>query len=239
MPSSSPKFSPVIHVGAVTVEAGGAILKWSSGLAIDADGSPRCYHPGDWGPRSDWDHKEPLGLDSPENGGRARRGHSGLWEVYESWGWATHDGTRQGAPIIQGPSDPAPGFYTSTTTLQDERYPRRDPRRYMDAEKVPYLALPPEIFRLGVGVSMGDLAMVTYKGRRIFAIAADRGPAGHLGEGSLFLAKELGIPGSPLRGGVDFGVTYHLFAGSGDGRPLPLDQIYARGAELARVAGLL
>lgn len=232
----TPKFSSIIRVDQSTIEVGGAILRWVAGMSIDADGSPRCYHPHDWGPRSDWTPpgRGPLGLDSPENGGRARRGHSGLWEVYESWGWVTRDGTREGAPIIQGASDPAPGYYVSTTSLHDPARHRHDPRRYVDSETVPYVALPPELFRLsGVAVAMGDLCLVEYAGRRCAAIAADRGPSGHIGEGSIALARELGIPGDARRGGVAGGVTYMLWASSGTGRPMPAAEIAARVSQLA------
>lgn len=223
------------RIGSTQVEVGGAVLRWQAGAAIDADGSPRCYHPGDWGPRSDWTPpgRGPLGLDAPENGGRARRGHSGLWEVYESWGWATHDGSRTGAPVIQGEDDPAPGYYVSTTALADSRYHRGDPRRYVDSERVPYIALPPEIFHLGLGAAQGDLVLLEHRGHKCAAIVADRGPAGHLGEVSIAAAEALGIPGSPRRGGVAGGVTCYLWCGSGSGRPLPVDEIAARVAQLA------
>lgn len=214
---------------------GGAILRWTAGAAIDADGSPRAYHPHDWGPRSDWlpEGRGPKGLDSPENGGRAVRSHSGIWVVTTSWGWATIDGSRQGEPIIQGEHDPAPGFYVSTTSLQDPRYHRHDPRRYVDSETIPYIALPPEIFRLGFGAAMGDLCMLEYAGRRVAAIVADRGPSGHLGEVSIAAAQALGIPDDPRSGGVPDDVTYYLWCGSGDGRPMTLDALTARVASLA------
>ena len=51
---------------------------------------------------------------------------------------------------MQGPGDPAPGYYVSTTSLHDANLPVTDPRRYVDSEQVPYLALPePFVAALG------------------------------------------------------------------------------------------
>lgn len=58
----------IYEVGAVQVVQQGLWLRWSSGFQVDADGDPRAYHPGDWGPRIPG--RQPLGLDAPENAGR-------------------------------------------------------------------------------------------------------------------------------------------------------------------------
>jgi hypothetical protein len=69
---------------------------YEAGMAIDADGAPKAYHP------------EDKGLDSLSNAGQP-----GDW-----YGIVTDSGDRDGNPIIQGSDDPAPGFYVSPTSLQ-------------------------------------------------------------------------------------------------------------------------
>src|SRR5262249_13386653 len=141
-------------------------LAFKAGLAVDADGSPKAYHP---------DGPNAGALDYTVNAGRP-----GNW-----FGVVTHNGQRDGEPVIQGPGDPAPGFYVSPTSLQDPGRPPHDPLRYVDASTVPYLALPPEMMRQGE-MRLGDLAIVVNCARRIAsaAIFADVGPRGRLGEGS-------------------------------------------------------
>lgn len=57
----------------------------------------------------------------------------------------------------------------------------------------------------GFGTVLGCRATVTdlRTGREISAIVGDFGPATHLGEGSIALAKALGIPSDPKTGGTD------------------------------------
>jgi hypothetical protein len=69
---------------------------YKSGLAIDADGAARANHPNDQ-----------LGLDS-----LAHAGHRGNW-----WALVTDNEKTSGTPVVQGPADPAPGYYVSTTAL--------------------------------------------------------------------------------------------------------------------------
>lgn len=65
-----------------------------------------------------------------------------------------------------------------------------------------------------------------------FAIFADIGPKTRIGEGSMALARELGIRDSPLSGGAADGIAYVVFAGSGNGFARPLAQIRANGKQL-------
>lgn len=164
-------------------------VAFKSGLTVDADGSPRAYHPNN------------TGLDSLANAGRP-----GNW-----WGIAT-DG--RGKPFVQGPNDPAPGHYVSTTALIDGRYKANDPRRYANSEAVPFIAVPPEL--KSQGVKLGDLVAVRNErtGKTVFAIVGDIGPRGHLGEGSIKLAQELGINADARRGGAASGVSYVAFPGT-------------------------
>src|SRR4051794_11780091 len=57
---------------------------------IDADGAYRAYH-----------RESGRGLDL-----LAYAGHPGNW-----WGIVTHNLRPDGQPIVQGPTDPAPGYY--------------------------------------------------------------------------------------------------------------------------------
>ena len=182
-------------------------VAFKAGMAVDADGSPRAYHPNG------------RGLDALANAGRP-----GNW-----WGLATD---RSGRPFVQGPEAPAPGHYVSTTALQDGRFPASDPRRYVDSETVPYIAIPPEL--RGQGVKLGDLVAVhnARTGKTAFALVADIGPRGKLGEGSMRLAEELGLSSDPRRGGAPGGISYVAFPGSGTGRPLSPEAIRSEGQRL-------
>jgi len=194
-----------ITIGGIGVEQVGLAFVWTGPLAIDADGAPTAYHP---------DGKS--GLDFLANAGKP-----GNW-----YGIVTDTGTRGGAPVVQGQGDPCPGYFISPTSLFDPTKKRTDPRRYVDSSTVPYLAVPPELRTLGVG--LGDVALVEYHGRSSPAIVADVGPRGKLGEGSIALAKAIGVPESPRRGGTGNGVQVTLWPGTSKGWPRSLDDIAAQ-----------
>jgi hypothetical protein len=106
--------------------------------------------------------------------------------------------------------------------VNSEYKDERDPRRYVDSLDVPYVALPPvlmERFGMKGGARIGDICLVVNNrtGEQVFAVFADVGPANHLGEGSIELAKRLGIENtSPINGGAPAGtITYIIFPGSG------------------------
>lgn len=171
-------------------------IYFTSGMNIDADGSPRAYHPvADSGS----DHL-------------ANAGHKGNW-----WGIVTD---KNGEPVIQGKDDPAPGFYISCTSLQDPTKKLTDPARYVNADSIPYIALSNNKLLLAE-IKMGDIAKVKNlrNGRTSYAICADVGAKDKIGEGSIFLARELGIHSSPKTGGIRDSVSYEVFAGSGNGKP--------------------
>jgi Fungal chitosanase of glycosyl hydrolase group 75 len=163
---------------------------YTSGLAIDADGSPHAYGP------------HGLGLDWLANAGRP-----GDW-----WGIVTD---RHGDPVIQGPDDPAPHYYVSTTSLEDTTQHEASPLRYVDSETVPFIVLPSDN---RFGCELGDNAFVFHpaNGASSFAIFADIGPVGHLGEGSIKLAQNLQINHDPKHGGCAHGIWTVLFPGSKD-----------------------
>lgn len=197
-------------IGGVEVTIVSGIARWTSGLAVDGDGSPRCYAPSGSALR---------GLDHLANGGKP-----GNW-----WGLACDD---DGIPYVQHMDDPCPGFYVSTTALIDPNYQKRDPRRYVNSETVPYVAVPPEL--LQAGVRKGDLCLVTHGPLKCGAIVADVGPKRHIGEGSIALAKALNINADPRRGGVGHGVQFSIFLGSRATPPWPRSNVSQLGIELAK-----
>ena len=176
-----------------------------SGMMIDADGAPNAYHPDD------------TGLDELANAGSASH-----------WDGIVTD--RHGKPLIQLESDPFPGYYISCTSLVDQAKQFNDPSRYVDATKIPYIALPAEIAERG-GAHLGDFALVVNlrSGKASFAIYAD---IGTLGEGSVALAETLGISPNARHGGESDGILYMLFPGSGNMRPRTIDEIQSEGERL-------
>lgn len=178
-----------------------AAFFFASGMMIDADGAPNAYNPDD------------TGLDDLSNAGQP-----GHWD-----GIIADD---EGNPVVQGPDDPFPGYYISCTALSDWTKERIDPTRYVDASKIPYIALPGELAR-ETGVRLGDLAVAlnTRNGRFSYAIFAD---IGRLGEGSIALADNLGIWSDARHGGRWGGILYLVFPGSGEHRPMPVEEINER-----------
>lgn len=178
-----------------------AAFFFASGMMIDADGAPNAYNPAD------------TGLDDLSNAGQL-----GHWD-----GIIADD---EGNPVVQGPDDPFPGYYISCTALSDWTKERIDPTRYVDASKIPYIALPGELAR-DSGARLGDLAVVvnTRNGRFSYAIFAD---IGRLGEGSIALADNLGIWSDARRGGRWGGMLYLVFPGSGEHRPMSIEEINQR-----------
>src|SRR5262245_50331332 len=75
---------------------------YAGGMMIDADGAYRAYHPAN------------KGLDFLANGGKP-----GNW-----WALVTENGKPSGTPVVQGPADPAPGFYIS---LEDHAFEPQEP----------------------------------------------------------------------------------------------------------------
>jgi hypothetical protein len=148
---------------------------------------------------------------------------------------------KSGTPIVQGPTDPAPGYYVSPTSLANPSLPETDPRRYVDSTTVNYVALPPMAMR-ALGAKKGDFVLaVNWKtGAMAGAIFADVGGDSHdLGEGSIALAAALGIPGTPKGGGSEERVVYVVFAGTSRGFPSDPKMVPAQAmAEFAKWGGM-
>ena len=187
---------------------------YRTGMSTDYDGAPTAYHP---------NGRAAGALDSLANAGRSGNGKPANW-----WGVVTTNGRSDGTPYIQQPGrperDPNPGFYVSPTSLADPHFERTDTRRYVDATKVPYIALPAEAQDRGRtpvrgGAKLGDLAAVVNlkNGRIAYAIFADSGPRGKIGEGSAALGNALG-----RKGREDLDLLYVVFPGSHKQPPWPV-----------------
>ena len=176
----------------------GSAFYFDAGMTIDADGAPNAYNP------------QNTGLDDLKNAGEP-----GNWEGLAQ--------DKDGNHYVQGPNDPFPGFYVSCTSLTDRDKNDSDPSKYVDASKIPYIVLPREVVRQG-SAHIGDLAVVfnLRNGRNSYAIFAD---VGTMGEGSVALAKRLGIDPDAREGGTRGPIRYLVFPGSGNGRPRALDEI--------------
>ena len=182
----------LIKIGGAVVSRLGAALSWCGALAIDADGSPHAYRQGGGG------------LDSIMDA------HADVHDPASKWvGVVTKP---DGSPVVQGAGDSAPGFLVSPTALRDHSKAATDPRAYVNSEEVPYISTPPELEQLGV--RLGDLALVSHGDCESAAIVADVGPHRKIGEGSIALARALGIDGNARHGGTDHGVSFLVWPSS-------------------------
>jgi len=187
------------------------VVFFETGMKIDADGSPHAYN------------SQNTGLDDIKNAGKKRN-----W-----WGIATNNDKPDGEPVIQSDTDAAPGYYVSTTSLIDKTKNFKDPKRYVDAEKIPYFVLPPEIMNAD-DIIIGDIALIYHRkyDSLSFAIFADIGPIDKIGEGSVALANQLHIGSDAKFGGIDKGVIYLIFPHSGNRKPKTISEINDIGARL-------
>jgi len=209
------------HVSAYRLQGSDAAF-YESGLAIDADGAPNAYHPSG----------SPPGLDS-----LAAAGYPRSCSVLVCTG-RTSTGAHSYARTSGGPFD---GFFVSMTTLMDEPtdgqghplYGAADYRRYVDSTDIPYIAVASHAmkpFRLQRGINSkrppGELAYVVNlrNGQTSAAIFADVGTNDTLGEGSIALAKSLGLTErqqSPTHGGVAAGILTIVFPDTAAVPPWP------------------
>lgn len=189
-------------IGGVLVSCDGRTVSWTSGMEVDVDGAPNAYSPDD------------TGIDALANAG-----HPGNF-----YGVVTDTGEKTGTPIMQLATDPFPGFYVSQGSFGDAAYPESDPRHWIDATKVPYVSVPPDLIALGV--RKGDLAIVRCGTSRVGALVGDGSPRGHLGEGSFALHMALGF--NPQRAlpkhrlvGISGGVWFEIHLGTASSPPWP------------------
>lgn len=168
------------QIGDVSVDEYPDRLEWVVAMrAVDADGAPDAYGP------PGTKHLDDL----------ANAGKPGNW-----FGIATVNDDKTGNPIIQGPDDPCPGFYVSTTAYQDHTKKTSDPTRYVNASEVPYVVVT-SVMEHQWGVRAGDVGRVLDEstGKIVYFVVGDVGP--HLGEVSIAMAEAFGVPSSPRTGG--------------------------------------
>jgi hypothetical protein len=142
-------------------------------MDVDVDGAPNAYGPPGTHP-----------LDYLKNA--HLEGHA--WAPIVGFVMYDHK------PVLQGPHDPAPGYYISATAYTDkDRTDERDVLRYVDATKINYIVLGKAAKKRGA--RLGDFVAVysSLTRKSVFGIVADDGnPSGD--EGSLHLLQALGYP---------------------------------------------
>jgi len=106
------------------------------------------------------------------------------------------------------------GIIASTTWYATPGKPRNDPAAYIDAETIPYIVVPQLIIQKTAGTVRGCKARVTWKGRSVDCVVADKGPRDKIGELSIAAARAIGMPSSPRAGGTEHAeVLYELWPG--------------------------
>lgn len=109
----------------------------------------------------------------------------------------------------------AGGVIASTTWYRHPGKAADDPNAYVDAESVPYIVVPPLVVQRTVGVVRGSKARVTWNGKCVDCVVADKGPSNKFGELSIAAARALGIDPSPRNGGhQSTDVFYELWPGT-------------------------
>jgi hypothetical protein len=84
----------------------------------------------------------------------------------------------------------------------------------LNADVDQYIVVPPAIIEAVPEIVLGSQAYVSYGGKTVPAVVGDIGPHEKLGEISIATARALGIPSSPLDGGIDgYVVAYQIFPG--------------------------
>jgi hypothetical protein len=176
--------------GVLVVQDDDSRVHWTSGAAVDADGS------------------------NGQNGKRfAYRADDQGLDAFANAGWP--NGSWRDVLIDNGdgkPKDDGNGNCYSQTTYAWKGRPINT--RYVDATSVPYVVVNPIVRSRAAGVVIGCRARVTYKGASIDAVVADVSGPRDIGEISINAAQLLGIPDSPRNGGVSQGVLFEIWPGT-------------------------
>ncbi len=91
---------------------------------------------------------------------------------------------------------------------------RNDLAAYIDSETVPYIVVPPLIIQQTEGVVRGCKARITWHGKTVECVVADKGPSEKIGEISIAAARAVDLPCNPRNGGTDEPeVFYELWPG--------------------------
>ena len=223
---------PMIGAGIVSFK--GALL------ALDLDGARHAYHINNEG----IDENGNGGINKNEaqkNSFSLAKNSKGGW--LRGYGIVTQSDKKK--TERKGYIQPG-GFFVSETSLKFKNINRENPDLYVDAEKIPYLALRKDM--TAKGIKMGDIALVINEYNKLysFAIFADAPPDDSIRiEISLALANELKVP-VPAQQVFSYdgkkkvtkysGITnrplkIYAFKGSGDGHAKTFDEIKTIGIE--------
>lgn len=190
IPDQNP-VNAIVSIGDVVVTSDGVSVVYVARMATDYDGAPTAYGPPGF-----------KTLDVLANAGS-----DGKW-----WGVSTD---KDGKPLVQDENQPAPGYYISTTSLRKSG-PYKGQYKYIDATQVPYVAIPKALFDLGA--RLGQLVKVSSGAVFKWAVVADVGPAGKIGEGSDALKRSLPVPSDGL-------YVYKIYTGQKVASPYGLEEI--------------
>lgn len=170
------------------IEGDDGVVRFRADADIDADGAN-----GQRGGKPAYTVRND-GSEHLANGGMGIRG--GRVVFTQSWGPDIAEADEDGNPLV------IDGVIITRTAY---RYPNEtDPRKkWVDAETVPYIVVPPVIIRGVRGIVKGCKAFAMYNGKRVEGVVADVGPRTKCGEVSIAMARALGIPSSPRSGGID------------------------------------
>ncbi|MEQ0230277.1 MULTISPECIES: hypothetical protein [unclassified Klebsiella] len=105
------------------------------------------------------------------------------------------------------------GIIASKTSLHYQHISLDDPKAYIDAATVLYIAVPKIVIAQTKGTVIGCQARVTWKDKSINCVVADSSGNG-IGELSIAAAEALGVSGNPRHGGIDeIAVRYEIWPG--------------------------
>lgn len=172
--------------------ADGSYTTPAAGMMIDADGAN--------GQTGGVPVYAPRGFTPVPLDFLANAGGPGNW-----FGVVTDTGKKDGKPVKQTATGPAPGAFVSATSYRFPERARIDPLAYVDAASVPYIVLPGHWRAQAIGVVLGCKATVKdIKTGKILEASGvlDFGPKAKLGEASIACAKFFGVPPSPKHGGT-------------------------------------
>lgn len=187
------------EIGTVQVfrDAGSNAIVFASQMQVNTDGAPDSYHPGD------------IGITHICNGVSVGRSCTWKADCLPEFRQARAEHFRgptkicffamatdaSGVPIIQGASDPKPGYFVSTTALTQPGANPRTPQAQLDSNTVPFAVIPSTWQSTRKpGPRLGDFG-VAYRrstGKSAFFVVGDTGPRNKLGEGSVALHQALG-----------------------------------------------
>jgi hypothetical protein len=220
---------PHAETGTVQVfrDPGSKAIAFASQMQVNTDGAPDSYHPDD------------IGITHICNGVSVGRSCTWKAKCLSDFRQAKAEHFKgptkicffamatdaQGVPIIQGETDPKPGYFVSTTALKQPGEKVRTPQAQLDSNTVPFAVIPGTWQRSGTpGPKLGDFG-VAYRrsnGKLAYFVIGDTGPKNKLGEGSVALHQALGNDPFMDRFGVrrarkgigDRDVVYLLFPNS-------------------------